>query len=1521
MAGNITIDPNVPDAPVNITTDVPNAPASVNPRDIATFNQPSQPAPAPQVQTVPMFGPDNEIYDVPADKSKDALAAGGSVASPIIAPDGSHMFVPASKLHDALKAGAKIDDTGWTPAQEKLNHPSIAQRSLNVVAGPGTVGEDVVDRWKNPRPVNATNPIATHEELSKPLASFANAMTPEEQKAHPVLAETLNTAGGLTSPENIAIMIASEGMGALSGPESMLASKVFPRLVSGGFSAVQVIDAAKSSPELLDAIKRGDESEALRLTTRIVEQLGMAALGAQHAAGVEATPSTGVGKAAQTAVDHGVFRTQQAFRSDARAMSAATAAHRGSMAIFDQRLNEHEIAVDQAVRASQAADEAKVKFANGEITAQQLDQANTVASQAAANAGKATKALVDARENLGTTGAEVDRLTRKSQKTAQKVNDRQTKAIAGAKEDFQKAIPSAPSGKAAYTDRDYEVARGYLEHHHQNIQEVGSVQDVYDAFDHTQKDIENQIAPYVQRYAREPISTNVRMDVRDALAENPRADFVEQGMRELENYNLIDPTIEEADTIRKQLNDENRAILSKNHWDIDTALGVDPTFAARYAAAESLRNGIYDTFEDKGVRGIRELRQDEASIIKLRNAAERQLVRADKRVRGSGESGNIRKAIGKYAAVTGTGLGAGIGAATGIPGAAEGGAIAGELAGKKLGKLIAPGDSTRDELAARSMKVKGGGVPITRIEGTPAPGSDLNIPSPVSPKMQLFTPQRENTPIHSALASYFGERFGESSYVDLEDRFLQGIQDKKAHGVPLESDEKKILTQINEADMKDRIAAQKQLQDLAVKGKTPPVANLPTSAEPLLRVAPSKMAEGMDTQRGIVHDLAHVVVGNERGIKFTDGIRSHLHPENVSDGSLMSAPMDWSPFLDQDGNVDSQKFKAKAADIAATYVAGGVANDLYHDIPFTENHHLGADVRFLKYAFKEAGFTEAEATKLIAQAADDAAQILGKPGVQDILEKHAAVREGGLDEQYHISPVRMEQILEDTKGAINEGTTGKSAGANETVHGADEGTRAATKNEPKEGDSTELRQEGKGPAEGKGRSVRENEPSGKPGTEAANTGAGTGLGTAPEEFKPIARPEGGWKKPIEPENPKLSEEDDFDQELQTPKKEAYQMTLLDKDGNSKDVEIHAFSPANAVKVARKLYPDMAAYTTEDFKPLPSSEEYSVPTGKPLSQPRSRTTNRTDIHVEKHELGHALVGMNEGHRVTGMLRHTHPDLPSTARAAVGWDRKSLIDPKTGRVFPEKVPGLIRVLMGGVAADEAFNDYPRGQNHNMVLTAGGDGTVAYQILRRQGLDHDAAVTALNTAIDQAKSYLTHPTVSGIIDENVGKREPDLSRQYHYSPDRLQSMHREIQRRMQNAGQSFDYGRTSEEGTPGRGGNVPGGEGEVAAGGAEGTAAEPAQGITPENPKMSGLREITTGDPDSDKVIKDAGGIPGGVMFPGTEFQIKMFHDPETRTTLGFRPTEQITPEAVKQKLSESRAVYGIQPQNPKLWELYT
>ena len=281
--------------------------------------------------------------------------------------------------------------------------------------------------------------------------------------------------------------------------------------------------------------------------------------------------------------------------------------------------------------------------------------------------------------------------------------------------DFIRAIP--PTKTTPYGPDDYQAARQYLEQEHPvGPQNGASVESVRDAADSGIKNIENRVHDLVQIVPNDPIKSNPLEDVEAELSANPRGQqFVKAGLKELEGLNLDNPTMAEADDIRGQLNAENRAVLKKNSYDLETARKADPGFAAREVAAESLRTGIYGQLADRGIGtpdsmngiGVDELRQQEGSLIKIRNAAQNQIFNGSKTVSGSAEAGPVRQlasnALNKYLPPIVKEL---------VPGA----------------NMIEPKDLTRDALLERSFGAKAANSPqsvpvnLRAIAETPSSG-------------------------------------------------------------------------------------------------------------------------------------------------------------------------------------------------------------------------------------------------------------------------------------------------------------------------------------------------------------------------------------------------------------------------------------------------------------------------------------------------------------------------------------------------------------------------------------------------------------------------------------------------------------------------------------------------------------------------------------------------------------------------------------------------------------------------------
>jgi hypothetical protein len=261
----------------------------------------------------------------------------------------------------------------------------------------------------------------------------------------------------------------------------------------------------------------------------------------------------------------------------------------------------------------------------------------------------------------------------------------------------------------------------------------------------------------------------------------------------------------------------------------------------------------------------------------------------------------------------------------------------------------------------------------------------------------------------------------------------------------------------------------------------------------------------------------------------------------------------------------------------------------------------------------------------------------------------------------------------------------------------------------------------------------------------------------------------------------------------------------DEDGTPKQTfeDIQAYTARDAIERAQKKFPDASEWGIQSVGDRPVSSTYTVPTGKMLSFPNSLGLEgdervARDARTMYHELGHAMVGQKEGIVNKGIVRHTYPGLTG-ARAAILWDSSASDIYEPGKmsvafgsrgnlvgarvIKPDRLPGMIRTHMAGIAADE-LRGIPRNQNNNFsIRERDSDGRLAYQDLRNAGISDERAREIMNQAVDDAKEYLTHPAVKSVIDENALVREPDLSKQFHMSPERLRSMHEEVQRRMAN------------------------------------------------------------------------------------------------------------------------------------------
>lgn len=284
-------------------------------------------------------------------------------------------------------------------------------------------------------------------------------------------------------------------------------------------------------------------------------------------------------------------------------------------------------------------------------------------------------------------------------------------------------LMAVPATKAApYTPQDLRAAKPYVNAQHE-VAPVTTVRAFKEALDSSIGDIESRVTGYLDAFPTARVDPGIRASVAQALKDHPRADFAMQGLKELDTLSPSGAkTLKELDAIRAQLNAENRAVLKRNNYDQATARKTDPGFAAREVAAQKIRDSIYDYLEARGVQDVRQLRRDEGSLIKVRNAAERQSFAGQRPVPGSRDPGLVRRtlanAIDKGATATGAYFGG------------PAGAVVGSTVGQDLSALVRGGRKTRDELIARAFNREDAGRPTFPSVPPQPPVAGLLSPAP-----------------------------------------------------------------------------------------------------------------------------------------------------------------------------------------------------------------------------------------------------------------------------------------------------------------------------------------------------------------------------------------------------------------------------------------------------------------------------------------------------------------------------------------------------------------------------------------------------------------------------------------------------------------------------------------------------------------------------------------------------------------------------------------------------------------------
>ena len=294
-----------------------------------------------------------------------------------------------------------------------------------------------------------------------------------------------------------------------------------------------------------------------------------------------------------------------------------------------------------------------------------------------------------------------------------------------------------------------------------------------------------------------------------------------------------------------------------------------------------------------------------------------------------------------------------------------------------------------------------------------ATSSDLPQPGNRKPLPQAAPPPRrgENTPLHSNLATHFSLFIGQSSYRDLEQRFLSNIRNKMDRSVPLEPDEMTLLAQINQA----KTEAIKQVQNAAAEA----VKKLQEQRPKANQQAPNQF----DTEKVHGHEYGLISAAAIEGVA-SGKFASHLHPEVKATTSYGGVTFKEDPYVLQEGR--DQKYAPaqiweNTKKWLRIYMSGAVVDELLYGITFENNDALVDDIAksenlLLQYEI------DAEDARIMIQMAFDAVMqnFIDHPDVLEAILANSLVREKALSQELHASEERLANFQTHVRQLIYE---------------------------------------------------------------------------------------------------------------------------------------------------------------------------------------------------------------------------------------------------------------------------------------------------------------------------------------------------------------------------------------------------------------------------------------------------------------------------------------------------------------------
>lgn len=287
-----------------------------------------------------------------------------------------------------------------------------------------------------------------------------------------------------------------------------------------------------------------------------------------------------------------------------------------------------------------------------------------------------------------------------------------------------KAAAPPKKGNIDY-DANFQRAAPHLAEEARNAP-VTNMREAHDAANNAIKKIDGQVKGAIAQIGDEKVNADSILDRARAAVDAVKRTPEERAaaMKLLDGLGVKGQIgIGEADALRERLNAELAGDYDKTGSDRATLRKTNSAYAANEAAANALRDAIYDKLEERGVKGARDLRRDQGALMEMRDHYRDNIVKAE--AADTKEPPGTK--LGKLATVGGKAIGGAAGGALGSvlgPGGAVGGAFAGKelggLAGEALGKKLSV-DNRPNARIARSFEGMGKSDLHAPVLGAPTP--------------------------------------------------------------------------------------------------------------------------------------------------------------------------------------------------------------------------------------------------------------------------------------------------------------------------------------------------------------------------------------------------------------------------------------------------------------------------------------------------------------------------------------------------------------------------------------------------------------------------------------------------------------------------------------------------------------------------------------------------------------------------------------------------------------------------------